>query len=165
MTRERYPLGLCMAAIVATSLGLSAAALGVTWGAAPAAAGDAFRGAWRYVNVAAAGTWLLIWPATVLRPSQPELLAPRELLWSYAALWIGMLPALAASAVLSATAASAIASALGLQFTVSALAFGMLALAGRLRSPAASALLAAWLAIVALVVPIAVFLWSEFFPR
>ena len=56
--REKYPLGLCVAAIVMTAAGLSAAALDVQWGAAPASGGG-LRQAWIYVQVMAALTWLL----------------------------------------------------------------------------------------------------------
>ena len=164
MTRERYPLGLCLAAIVATSLGLTAAALGIKWGAAPAP-GDALRNAWLYVHLMAAFTWLLVWPAAALRPSQRELLRPRELVWSYAAIWIGMLPAVGVSALLAATPAYALATALAVELAISVFVLGVLALAGRLHAPTATALLAMVLAMVAVMGPIAGFVWLEFFPH
>jgi hypothetical protein len=164
MIRERYPLGLCIAAIVATWLGLSAAALGVKWGAA-SGAGDALSSAWLYVQVMAALSWLLIWPAAALRPSSRPLLSATELLWQFAALWMGMVPALATAACLSAIPATPLLTAMGYQFAMGVFAMGALALCGRVDSPAVSALVAALPAGLALMGSVGVFVCSEFFPH
>src|SRR5215468_7257478 len=66
-TAGRFPLGLCIASITTTSLGLSAAALGIKWGAAPPP-GDALQSAWLYVHEMLMFTLLVIWPALDLLP-------------------------------------------------------------------------------------------------
>ena len=164
MTRERYPLGLCLAAIVMTSLGLTAAALGIKWGAAPAS-GDALRNAWLYVHLMAAFTWLLVCPAAALRPSQGPFLSRSNLLWQFAALWTGMIPALATATLLTSPGAPLFASTIALQIALSLFVMGTLALSGRFASPTLHVLLATLLVILAVIGPIAAFLIAEFHPR
>ena len=64
--RARFPLGLCVAAVLWTSLGLVAAATGVRWGAAPPAGDHAFDAAWVYVHMLLMLAWLVLWPAAAL---------------------------------------------------------------------------------------------------
>jgi len=160
MDREQYPLSLCLASVMMTAAGLSAAAMDVQWGAAPAS-GNGLRLAWVYVQVMAAATWLLVWPAAALRPSRREVLAVRELLWQVAAMWVGMIPAMVAAGFVSATPVGTVVTALALQAAASGLMVSVLAMLGRWRSPATSAVIVGGLAAVVIGGPIAAFLWRE----
>jgi hypothetical protein len=172
---SRFPLGLCAAQIVVTSLGLSAAALGIRWGAAPPlppARGDALDLAWLYVNIMLLLGSLLVWPSIALSrfrntpQLEPPLLPPpfaRLLLWDIAALIIGALPALGVAAFVSATPQWPLETTLVLQAAMMLFALGVLSCCwGRGAWESAGAGL---LGALALAGPVIVYFWLEFFPR
>src|SRR5450755_403943 len=91
-----FPLALTLAAILTTSLGLTAAALALKWGPAPPP-GDALQSSWLYVNIMLTLTWLILWPAFALFNISRT---PRRLLVDLAALLIAAIPATGIAAFL-----------------------------------------------------------------
>ena len=157
MARETYPLGLSLATVVMTSLGLAAAALGIKWGAAPPP-GDALREAWLYVQVMGMLTWLIVWPAAALRPRRGEV----PLIWQWAAIVVGAIPAVGLAGFLSNVTWPMIGIMLALQIGAGVLVAGILKL--HEQRPALAGTLAGLLAAAGVMGPVAAFVWTEFFP-
>jgi len=157
MARETYPLGVSLTSVAMTSLGLTAAALGIKWGSPPPP-GDALRAAWLYVHVMGMLTWLIVWPAAALRPRRGE--AP--LLWQGAAILVGDIPAVGLAGFLSNVTLPMIAIMLALQIGAGVLVMGILKL--HEQTPAPAGALAGLLAAAGVMGPVAAFVWIQFFP-
>jgi hypothetical protein len=151
-----FPQGLCLAAILATGLGLTASAAGAQWGAAPKEP-DALQMAWPYVNVAWMWTWLLVWPAIALDKSPAD---RSQLLFDFLILIVAAIPAIGIAAFLSGTPMSRLLRTLAVQLATGLFTGGVIG--WRRRLPCA--LLAGFLATLAVVMPVAEYLWIEFFP-
>lgn len=161
-TGPRFPLGLCVLGVVASSLGLVGAVLNLRWGAVvPADRTDALEAAWMYVNVMLVMVWLVAWPAVVLRRVGTGEARRGRLGWDAGALSVGAVPALGVAAFLSGVPWTGAAVMAALQGSLALLAWGALRAAiGRRRAEAvASGLLAA----AAVGGPLAVYFWAEFY--
>jgi len=152
----RFPLGLAAAGIVATGIGLVLSAAGVQWGAAPPAK-DALDLSWIYVNIALAWTWLLVWPAIGLGRGK---LGHGALLWDLLVLVVAAIPAMAVSGFLSSITGRMAGDFAALQLAIALLAMGMMAWRKRVGAGA----IAAVLATLAVALPVAGYVWAEFFP-
>jgi hypothetical protein len=137
-------------------MGLMASGLGVQWGAAPPA-GDALELAWVYVNVALAWTWLVIWPGIRLSRQGG---GRAELGWDFAVLIAAAIPALVIAAILSSASGRMVAGMAALQLSIGLLAMGAMAWRRRVRE----GVIATVLAVTGMVLPVAGFVWSEYFP-
>ena len=168
-TENRFPLGLCAAGIAATSLGLAAAALNFRWGASPPP-GDSLQSAWAYVNVMLTFTLLLVWPVFVPHrgPTHktsaflPSRSIRTNLFWDFAALAASAIPALGVAAFLSGINSSMVTTMLLLQGSIGLFTLGTLTCCKDRAAWEAAAM--GLLATLAVVAPVAVYLWAEFFP-
>jgi len=157
MAREKYPLALSLASVGMTSLGLTAAALGIKWGSAPPP-GDALREAWLYVQVMGMLMWVIVWPAAALRPRRGDV----PLVWQWAAILVGAMPAAGVAGFLSNVTLPMIGIMLALQMGASVLVLGILKWHERI--PALAGTLAGLLAAAGVMGPVAAFVWVQFFP-
>jgi hypothetical protein len=155
-TTKSFPLTLCLAATFFTGLGLIASAANLQWGAAPPDP-DALQLAWPYVNVAWMWTWLLVWPSIALHPARGH---RSTLLFDFLVILVAAIPSVSVASFLGGIPLRHMLPALLLQIATGILTLGILA--WRRRVP--PALLAGLLAIFAVVMPVAEYLWMEFFP-
>jgi len=152
----RFPLGLCIAALVVNGLGLSAALAGVQWGARLPTP-DALRFAWLYVNLAVGVNWFLVWPSAALRGG-----AKGDLLWDLATLLVAAIPALMVSGWLVEATWGMVGRMVALQAALGVFAWGMLGLRNGVDGRAA--LLAGCLAVLFVALPAVAYIQADFLP-
>jgi hypothetical protein len=161
---QSLPFGLLAGSIVITSLGLSAAVVGIRWGAAPPHRSDALELAWTYVNVMWMLTWLVVWPAVAL--ARPRSAGPHSrlttngLLWDLVTLLVAAIPAVGVATLLSGIHGAMLFRMLSLQVGAGILTMGALACC---RRPSGQGIAVGFLAALAAVGPVIVYFWSEFF--
>jgi hypothetical protein len=163
---NHFPLGLCLAGLIVSGLGLSACVLGVQWGPATGES-EILDRAWLYVNLSVALLTLLVWPALRLRgtPHPADSPQPRETLaaslWELCTLAIAVIPALGVAAWLSATPGWSLARMIALQLGFATLGLG--AVAWR-KHPRWHAAIAGLLVLLTLILPLLAYLQAEFAP-
>jgi hypothetical protein len=156
--RSTFPLGLCIATVVVTGLGLVFSAGNASW----AGDGNALDEAWRYVNVALGAVWLVVWPAAALglsmgaprRPGRASVV--RELL----AILMGATPAVVVAAAVAWPGWQTLWQAAALQGAVALLALGVVTW----RARRIGGLLGTLLMAMALGLPLAGYVAAEFYP-
>jgi hypothetical protein len=153
---ERFPLTLAIAAIIATGLGLAASALAIQWGASTPTP-DALESSWQYVNIALVWTFILVWPAISLNRAR---LGKATLLLELAVLLVAATPAMGIAAFLTQVTIHMILFSAALQIAFALFAAGAMAW----RRTIGPGVIAGILAAVAVALPIAGYIWAEFFP-
>ena len=153
---RRFPLGLCMVAVITTGAGLAASTCGLRWGAGPAGT-DALDVAWLYVNIALTWTILALWPAIAMARLGD---GRRGFLRDVAVLAVAAIPAMSVAGSLSGVTALAVCYAITMHVGTAIFAAGVMS--WRVRIPPAT--IAGVLIGLAVVMPIVAYAWAEFFP-
>jgi hypothetical protein len=153
----KFPLGLCMAAVITTGAGLAASACGLRWGAGSGTT-DALDCAWLYVNVAMMWTILALWPAIAMGRGAG---LRRSLFQDFAVLVVAAIPAMSVAAFLGGVSLSTAWSVMTVHVGAVTFAAGVMAWRGRM----APAVLTGFLGGLAMVMPMVAYACAEFFPR
>jgi len=140
--RTHFPLGVCAASILVTGVGLAFAAGGVRWGVE---GGETIGLAWVYANCAMVVMWMVAWP----------MMRGRDLAWDFAAIILGAIPAMGVASFLAGMTMENIGAMAALQIAVGILACGVMARCEKMA--------AGTLGILAVVMPVVVYVWTEFF--
>ncbi len=158
---HQFPLGICIATLATTGVGLWAALASVQWGAGQPRA-DALAFGLNYVNLALGAIWFLVWPAAIYRQGVSNDIIPSRLRLQILTILISAIPAMGIAAWLSMATTNELAQSIGLQLSFAFFSFGLLAF-GR-RSTCWQISIASVLAFLYLAMPAVAYLQLEFLP-